>query len=343
MEKFLKSRYRIGEKMGESPFSVTYKGYLMGTEVPVVIKIYKRAALNSPLINKLRPKVTKIISLDHKNIARVIDGDYGWQGFYFVREYVEGENLDEFLLRGLPGLEAGLDIIKQVLSSLSVAHSENILHGAINNRNIFMTSGREVKLTDFILEPGVRVNPSLLAEAAATDAAYMSPEQIRGEQINNASDIYSTGVVLYQLLTGTLPYIGNGGLDTALQHISSDVEAPSRRNDSVPEYLDDIVLKMLEKDPLQRIGSASDVLDSLNNKRLVFKLPNQDLINLIYNEESEPIMYQEEILKKPKKIKPPKTKKMRRITRTRLVLLLILIAVASGLWYAFILSLINMR
>ena len=94
MERFLKSRYRIGEPLGENPFSVTYKGYLIGTEVPVVIKIYKRAALNSPLINKLRPKVTKIISLDHRNIARVIDGDYGWQGFYFVREFIEGEDLE---------------------------------------------------------------------------------------------------------------------------------------------------------------------------------------------------------------------------------------------------------
>jgi len=342
MERFLKSRYRIGEKMGESPFSVTYKGYLMGTEVPVVIKIYKRSALNSPLINKLRPKVTKIISLDHQNIARVIDGDYGWQGFYFVREYVEGDNMDDYLLRGLPGWEVSTEIIKQVLGSLAVAHSNSILHGAINNRNIFMASGNEVKLTDFILEPGVRVNPTLLAEATAKDAAYMSPEQIRGEQLSNASDIYSTGVVMYQLLTGSLPFNGDGGLKTALQHISLEAESPSKLNPSIPEYLDDIVLKMLEKDPLQRIGSAKDVLDSLNSKRLIFKLPNQDLINLIYDDESEPISYQEEAPKKQKKRRTGGFK-LNKSGKKKLFILLILIAVAAGLWYAFILSFINLR
>ena len=112
MEKFLKSRYKIGEKIGENPFSFTYKGYLMGTEVPVVIKIYKRTALNSPLINKLRPKVTKIISLDHPNIARVIDGDYGWQGFYFIREFIEGENLEEFLLHNTPDMAFSIELVK---------------------------------------------------------------------------------------------------------------------------------------------------------------------------------------------------------------------------------------
>lgn len=338
MERFLKSRYRIGEKIGENPFSVTYKGYLIGTEVPVVIKIYKRSALNSPLINKLRPKVTKIVSLDHPNIARVIDGDYGWQGFYFVREYLEGESMEDFMLGGIPSLNFTLDVIKQVLSALAVAHAEGLLHGAVNSRNIFLLGKKEVKVADFILESAVRTNPSLLAEATSVDPNYMSPEQIKGEQISPASDIYSSGVLLYLLLTGKLPFNGGSAFGTALGHISTEAVPPSHYNGEVPEYLDKIVMKMLEKDPLQRLGDARSVLDSLENQRLVFKLPNSELVNLIYEEDVEPLEYKEEIHANRNKPRPRK-----KVNKRAILFLFILIAVAGGLWYAFIFSLVNMR
>jgi serine/threonine-protein kinase len=339
MERFLKSRYRIGDRIGENPFSFTYKGYLMGTEVPVVIKIYKRSALNSPLINKLRPKVTKIISLDHPNIARVIDGDYGWQGFYFVREYIDGEDLDKVLANGVPDLTSAVEVIKQVLSALAVAHAENLIHGAISARNIFLV-GKEVKVTDFILEPAVRISPALLAAAATVNSSFMPPEQIKGEPITPASDIYSAGVVFYRLVTGRLPFDGRGGLNTALKHLSEEIVPPSHVNSEVPDYMDNIIMKMLEKNPLQRINKASDVLESLDKKRLIFNLPNQELVNLIYEEDAEPIEYMEEI-ETPKRRPPAKKGKKKKMSMVRWVIFLVLIAVASGLWYAFISNLMS--
>jgi eukaryotic-like serine/threonine-protein kinase len=339
MERFLKSRYRIGDRIGESPFSYTYKGYLMGTEVPVVIKIYKRSALNSPLINKLRPKVTKIISLDHPNIARVIDGDYGWQGFYFVREYIEGEDLESYMAKGLPDLTIAVEVIKQVLSALSLAHAENLIHGAISARNIFL-AGKEVKVTDFILEPAVRINPTLLAAAATLNSSFMSPEQIIGEPITPASDIYSVGIVFYLLVTGRLPLDGKSGLDTALRHLSDEMVPPSQLNSSVPDYIDEIIMKMLEKDPLQRISKANDVIESLDKQRLIFNPPNREFVNLIYGEDVEPIEYKEEIAA-PKKKPPVKKGRKMKINKTVLMILVLLIAIASGLWYAFILNFIS--
>jgi eukaryotic-like serine/threonine-protein kinase len=339
MDRFLKSRYRIGDRIGESPFSFTYKGYLMGTEVPVVIKIYKRSALNSPLINKLRPKVTKIISLDHPNIARVIDGDYGWQGFYFVREYVEGDDLGSIVAKGLPDTDFAVEVIKQVLSALGVAHSENLIHGAISTSNIFLI-GKEVKVTDFILEPAVRISPALLAAAATVNSSYMSPEQLIGEQITPASDIYSVGVVFYQLLTGRLPFDGKGGLDTALKHLRDAIVPPSHFNSNIPDYLDNVIMKMLERDPLQRINKAEDVIESLNKQRLLFNLPNREFMNLIYDEDVEPIEYREEV-EVPKKKPPVKKGRKRKLNKVVLMILLLLIAIASGLWYAFILNFIS--
>jgi len=339
MEKFLKSRYKIGELIGENPFSITYKGYLIGTQVPVVIKIYKRAALNSPLINKLRPKVTKIISLDHPNIARVIDGDYGWQGFYFIREFVEGESLKEMFAKGVPEMPAALEIMKQVLSSVATAHKENLIHGAITTSNIFIAGGGEVKVTDFILEPGVRKSPELLAEAAATGSSFMSPEQIKGEQIGVTSDIYSLGILFYQLLTGRSPFNGVGGLDTALGHITEIPLPPSQLSSSIPQYLDDIILKMLEKDPLQRISRIEDVLESMNKHRLIFRAPDQDYVDLIYEDNLNPIVYDEEVVTKKEK---PKTK-WRKISRRSLFSLLVLISIAVGLWLAFIVNFVSLK
>jgi serine/threonine-protein kinase len=339
MERFLKSRYRIGEKIGENPFSFTYKGYLMGTEVPIVIKIYKRSALNSPLINKLRPKVTKIISLDHPNIARVIDGDYGWQGFYFVREYIDGEDLEAALAKGMPSLTFAIEIIKQVLSSLAVAHAENLIHGALSGRNIFLV-GKEVKVTDFILEPGVRISPILLAAAATINSSFMSPEQIKGEQITPASDIYSAGVIFYQLVAGRLPFDGKSGLDTALKHLSEEIVPPSHLNSEIPDYVDDIIMKMLEKDPLQRISRAGDVLESLNKQRLIFNLPNQEFVDLIYGEDVEPIEYRKEV-EEPRRKQSAKKLRKKKMNKRALIILFVLIAVAAGLWYAFILNFIS--
>jgi len=341
MERFLKSRYRIAERIGENPFSFTYKGYLIGTEVPVVIKIYKRTALNSPLINKLRPKVSKIISLDHPNIARVIDGDYGWQGFYFVREYIDGEPLETVLAKGLPDLTSAVEIVRQLVSSLAVAHQENLIHGAINARNIFI-AGKEIKVTDFILEPAVRISPTLLAAAATIDSTYMSPEQIKGEQVTAASDIYSAGVVFYRLVTGKFPFEGRNSLDTALRHISEEIIPPSRINGEIPDFIDDLIMKMLEKDPLQRISRAGDVLESINKQRLVFSLPNREFVDMIYGEDVEPIEYTKEI-EEPKKKPPVRIRKKRRMNRMALLILFILIAIASGLWYAFILNFASMN
>ncbi len=341
MERLLKSRYRIGENLGESPFSFTYKGYLVGTEVPVVVKIYKRAALNSPLINKLRPKVTKMISLDHPNIARVIDGDYGWQGFYFVREFVEGESLENLLLREIPEKNAAVEIIKQVLSSLAKAHENDLIHGSISPRNIFVCQEKDVRVTDFILEPAVRINPSLLAQSTAFDPAYMSPEQIKGEEVTCASDVYSTGVVFYQLLTGRLPFAHKGRLDLAFNHLAGEVIPPSHLDRQIPDYIDDLVMKMLEKEPMQRISSAKDALASLENKRLVFRLPSQDYLDIIYDD-SEPIIYEESFRTKAKQ-KKKKQKGKRKVKRATLLILFVLIAIASGLWYAFVSNLISGR
>jgi len=339
MERFLKSRYKIGEKIGESPFSFTYKGFLIGSQVPVIIKIYKRAALNSPLINKLKPKVIKMISLDHPSIAKVLDGDYGWQGYFFVREFVEGEPLDEILTHEALNVDTALNVGKRICETLRFAHDNGLLHGALGSNNIFVSNKKELKLVDFILEGKVRGNLDLLAHQASFDARYLSPEQILGEPVTYQSDIYSFGIVLYQLLTGELPFKGSG-LEVAIKHLKEEPAPPSSLNPNVPSYVDEIVLKALEKDPVMRFRRISEVDDSLAGKTLIFKGADVDLSNLIYDdtETLEPEVNQEEAA--PKKEKKPRK---RRSSPLLWAAFFILVAIAAGLWYSFIQGLINIR
>ncbi|MFC1559641.1 serine/threonine protein kinase [Candidatus Margulisiibacteriota bacterium] len=340
MDRFLKSRYKIGKKIGEGPFSFTYEGFLIGTQVPVIIKVYKRAALNSPLINKLRPKVMRMIGIDHPLIAKILDGDYGWQGYYFVREFIDGDDLGELLSTEAFDVDTSVNIAKRVAEALHFAHDNDVIHGALSANNIFITRKKELKLVDFILEGKVRSNIDLLAHQTSFDSRYLSPEQIKGEEVSELSDIYSFGVVLYQLLTGTLPFNGDNNLEIAIKHLTERPQAPSTLNPNVPEYLDEIVLKCLEKDPVMRFKRIGEIEESLKEKALIFKGAEVDLSNLIYDdmEAIDPGISQAE--EPQKKAKKPARRKPNVFMW---ILFFILIAIASGLWYSFIQGLISTR
>jgi len=340
MERFLKSRYQIGEQIGEGPFSFTYKGDLIGTQVPVIIKIYKRSALNSPLINKLKPKVLKMVNLDYPYIAKILDGDYGWQGYYFVREYVEGIALSDLLETQSYDLNSSLEIIKRICGALRFAHENKVIHGSLGAKNVFISSRKELKVVDFLLEGKVRSNIDLLAKQTMVDSRYLSPEQIKGETVTDLSDIYSTGVLLYHLLTGTLPFNGKDNLEIAMKHLNHMPEAPSSLNPEIPSYLDEIVLKAMEKDPVMRFRKIKEIEESINEKALVYKGAEVDLTNLIYDDID--VMDFDDDKKDELKIKKDKPIKKKQ-NLLLWVFFIILVAIASGLWYSFIQDFIKVR
>ncbi|MFA4905727.1 MAG: serine/threonine-protein kinase [Candidatus Margulisiibacteriota bacterium] len=260
MERFLKSRFKTGPKIGENPFSLTYRGTFLSGEKPVIIKIYKRGTLNSALIKNMKAKVKLLSEMDHPGIARLYDGDYGWQGFYYVREFVEGRTLGEILQGGKAELFDADRIIGLVCEALLIPHRAGLVHGAIKPENVFILANGQIKLADFTIEGEVKEALPQKAVVVLSRSQFMSPEEILGDVARASSDIYSVGLLYYALLSGILDFPPARKLNGALP------PPPG-----LPKYAEDVLDKALQPDPLLRFRTIDDFLQSLKQKTLVEK------------------------------------------------------------------------
>ena len=284
MERFLKSRYKTAEKISENPFSVSYKGYFIGTNKPVIIKIYKRGTLNSTLIKHMKQKVKEFSFITHHGIAKMIDGDYGWQGFYYVREFVEGNSLEDLLSQGIDfGVEKSLAIASQACLALDFAHKKGIVLGAVKPSNIFVDSQGVVKLADFVIEGEVKEALPQKVLSIMQNGYYVSPEELCGQAASSSADIYALGLVLNQLMTHDAPNKEPGMMRSLLKLKEGAVFNQTSLN-KLPRYLQDILKKALQRDPLLRFASAAEFGQSLEKKALFVKQPaHQEYISIFDN------------------------------------------------------------
>jgi len=290
VERLLKSKFKIGNKIGENPFSLTYLGTTLSGEQPVVVKIYKRGTLNSVLIKSMKQKVKSLTEINHPGIARLYDGDYGWQGFYYVREFIAGQSLKDYLKTHRPDVDEAVRLINDITVNLAHAHQKGIIHGALKPSNIFLDNQMRPKLADFIIEGEVKESMPQKAIFILEGSDYASPEEIYGSPANRASDIYSLGTILYEMLTGVPPFKGN-----PQKKISGIVP----NLPSLPKYVEDILLKALNNDPLLRFKSAEEIIESIKRRNLVeFKenwdLPPVELENTLRAEEKAVIPVRQE-------------------------------------------------
>ncbi len=265
MEQFLKSKYRIGQKLAENPFSVTYQGFFIGTDKPVIIKVYKRGTLNSTLIKDMKQRVLSFSLINHHGIARLLDGDYGWQGFYYVREFIEGQNLEQLMAKEEKlGVEKACAVADQVLSALEAAHAKGIVHAGLKPGNIYIDNQGIIKLTDFVIEGEIKAAMPQKVLEIMTDARYASPEELEGKPITPASDVYAMGLILYEMAAGKplLPEAGLAGNIKKLKPLPKDALA------NFPQYLREILTKALDGDPLLRFATAREFREALEKRSL---------------------------------------------------------------------------
>lgn len=312
MERLLKSRYRTAEKISENPFSVTYKGFYVGTDKPVIIKIYKRGTLSSTLINRMKQKVKDFALINYHGIAKMVDGDYGWQGFYYVREYIEGETLAQ-ILAGCRTIEPDkvLMIGEEICRALEFAHARGIVHGAMKPSNVFVDSQGIVKLADFVVEGEIKEAMPQKALTIIDSRAYLSPEELLGWPANFSSDIYGVGLLLSEL-AGPNP----------------------------PRYLQEIIKKALLQDPLLRFQSAALLRESLEKRMVVEqRSAGRELAEIF---DSTVTQYGGEetskIAESLEDVGRVRIRWSREKDRRWLLLLVLGVAIASGLLYAFFLG-----
>ncbi len=204
-------------------------------------------------------------SLDHPNIAAVLNAFWLEDDLVMVMELIDGNTLQQLLGNRRFNTDQSMHLIKQVLNALICAHASSVVHRDVTTANIIVNATGRVKLTDFGLAKGA-------ADLSVTDSGgmigspyYISPEQVRGNPItDHRSDIYSTGVVLYELLTGTRPFEGESTFLLMQAHVQQEPQAPIERNAAIPQFISDAILKALAKDPQDRFQTATDFLGAID-------------------------------------------------------------------------------
>lgn len=333
MEQILKSRYKIGEKISDNPFSVTYRGTFIGTDKPVIIKIYKRGTLNSAIINSMKRKVREFAMINHHGIAKMLDGDYGWQGFYYVREFVEGQSLQEIIRReGLIGAERACAIADQILAALEETHARGIVHGALKPANIFIDNQGLIKLTDFVIEGEIKQSlPQKVAEVME-NAKYASPEELEGSPAIPASDLFSLGLILYEMVSGK-PAVTELGLKGNI----AKLRIPPLGISSLPRFLGEIILKVLQKDSRLRFSSASEFRESLERRSVIPKPSGKEEFARIFESTvtqygGEEIDKESEALEEVGRVRLRWSKEKH---RNWILAVVIVVSVVLGILYAF--------
>lgn len=279
--KFLDNRYELLEVIGSGGMAQVYRARCHRLNRLVAVKILRSdLAQDADFRRRFHDESQAIAMLSHPNITSVYDVSRTGDIEYIVMELIDGITLKQYMKRkGILNWRESLHFITQIMSGLSHAHSRGIIHRDIKPQNIMVLRDGSVKVTDFGI---ARLNSSAqntLTQEALGSVHYISPEQAKGSRVDARSDIYSAGVVLYEMTTGRLPFEGDSAVSVAIQHINSMPLSPRELNPEIPEGLEKIILKAMAPLPDDRYSSADQMLIDLEKFR---KNPN---VNFTYHQE----------------------------------------------------------
>ena len=266
--KMLDDRYEVLELIGSGGMANVYKARCHRLNRLVAIKILKSdLADNADFRRRFHDESQAVAQLSHANIVSVYDVSTNPDREYIVMELIDGITLKQYMeRRGRMDWRESLHFITQIMRGLSHAHSRGIIHRDIKPQNIMVLRDGSVKVADFGIACLANQGQTLTQEALGS-VHYISPEQARGDRIDARSDIYSAGVVLYEMLTGRLPFEGDSAVSVAIQHLSSVPLAPRDIDPSIPEPLELICMKAMNNDPNKRYASADAMIEDLEKFR----------------------------------------------------------------------------
>lgn len=279
--KRLDGRYEIHELLGVGGMAYVYKAYDNIEKRWVAIKILKEElAGNSDFLRRFRNESKAIAVLSHPNIVKVYDVSFGDRIQYIVMEYIDGITLKQYIeQQGEIKWREALYFTVQILRALQHAHEKGIIHRDIKPQNIMLLEDGTIKVTDFGIARFSQAETQTMTDKAIGSVHYIAPEQARGGYINDKADIYSVGVMLYEMLTAQLPFVADNAVSVAIMQMQAEPTPPSRINPSIPKGLEEITMHAMEKNPAQRFPSAADMLEDVErfrrNPEIVFHYDEQ--------------------------------------------------------------------
>ena len=273
MDKFigkrLDGRYEIHELLGVGGMAYVYRAYDKIENRWVAIKILKEElADNSDFLRRFRNESKAIAVLSHPNIVKVFDVSFGDRIQYIVMEFIDGITLKRYIeQQGELKWREALYFTVQILRALQHAHEKGIIHRDIKPQNIMLLEDGSIKVTDFGIARFSQAETQTMTDKAIGSVHYIAPEQARGGYINDKADIYSVGVMLYEMLTGQLPFVADNAVSVAIMQMQAEPTPPTRINPSIPKGLEEITMHAMEKNPAQRFPSAADMLEDVERFR----------------------------------------------------------------------------
>ncbi|MCD4837308.1 Stk1 family PASTA domain-containing Ser/Thr kinase [Neobacillus sedimentimangrovi] len=264
--KRLSGRYKIIDMIGGGGMANVYLAHDMILDRDVAVKMLRMDFANDEeFIRRFRREAQSATSLAHPNIVNIYDVGEENDLYYIVMEYVDGQTLKQYIQQNSPlRVEKALEIMKELASAISHAHQNQIIHRDIKPQNILIDHNGNVKITDFGIAMALSATTITQTNSVLGSVHYLSPEQARGGMATRKSDIYSLGIVMFELLTGRLPFSGESAVSIALKHLQSETPSVRRWNPNIPQSVENIVLKATAKDPFHRYNSVEEMEEDLS-------------------------------------------------------------------------------
>lgn len=285
--KMLNNRYEVLEKIGNGGMALVYKAKCHILNRYVAVKVLKdEFTTDSEFIKKFNTEAQSAASLNHPNIVSIFDVCNEDNLYYIVMELIQGKTLKEIITEdGRLSWKWSVNIAIQIASALETAHKNNIIHRDIKPHNIIITEDGIAKVTDFGIAKAVSNSTITAFGTTIGSVHYFSPEHARGGYTDAKSDLYSLGIVMYEMLTGKVPFDADTPVSVALKQVQEEPVDPMRYNDTIPVSVNRIILKAMQKDPNLRYQNATEMLRDLS---LALKKPNEDFVVLATRSDDSP-------------------------------------------------------